>query len=463
MSGKEHPSTDRWRVVVTRRNECEILFVESNQSLALPEVQIPSKQRIAWHLNDQLKRVWQLSVVSSLPLPVTPNTAIPVRYHLAELLVPDAGLPSNLRWLERSIALKQFVLDPQDKSALDAATGQEPRNMEHRGPFGRVGWFQDVSLWLRSAAAALALEWEGDFEQFNATDSFSLIRFATKPIALWFKAVGATFATDFHVSRLLSRKLPDFVPRLVATRPDWFAWLSEECPGNTLDAVSDFSLWQNAATMLARLQIASAEFVSELLDARAYPLNTILSPSGLARFHPIVRDVLAADAQSAHERITDDELADIEQTLRQSIDTASYSRLPDALGHLDLNSGNVIVSPDHCAYLDWAEAYIGFPFLSFEYLLQSFRRIFGATSLQEQKLVEMYLSPWESVVRRDAVREAWAVTPVLAVSAYFLRCIDRCEGQILSVPGRLEYLSFLLRKLKREAARAKPLRHGAPQ
>lgn len=463
MPGEEHRSTDRWRVVVTRCNESEVLFTESGRSLALPEVQVPRKQRIAWHLNDQMKRMWQLPVVSIMPLPFTSNTVAPVRYHLAESLAPGSGLSSNLRWLEPSIALEQFVLDPQDKSALEAVARSEFRNLERQGPFLRVGWFQELSLWLRSAAAALALEWDGDFEQFNATNSFSLIRFATKPRALWFKAVDSTFATEFHVSKLLSRKLPDFVPRVVATRPEWFAWVTEECPGTALDANSEFALWRNAATTLAQLQIESTGLVPELLEAQAHPLNQILSHVAVERFRPIARDVLSANAESDRETISESELADIEAIVRQYVEAAARSQVPDAIGHLDLNSGNVIVSQSRCAYLDWAEAYVGFPFLSFEYLLQSFRRFFGVGSAREPEFVETYLSLWESVVPRHAVRDGWAVTPVLAVFAYFLRCIDRCESEILGVPGRVEYLSSLLQKLKREAAKAKPLGQGVPR
>src|SRR5258708_1701500 len=141
MPGEEHRSTDRWRVVVTRCNESEVLFTESGHFLALPEVQIPCKQRIAWHLNHQMKRMWRLPVASIMPLPFTSNTMAPVRYHLAESLAPEAGLASNLRWLDLSVASKQFVLDPQDKSALEGVARSEFRNLERQGPFVRVGWF----------------------------------------------------------------------------------------------------------------------------------------------------------------------------------------------------------------------------------------------------------------------------------------------------------------------------------
>src|SRR5215472_3066484 len=437
MANERHPSTDRWRVVVSRGDGPAVLFVKSGRSLALPEVRLPRRQRVAWHLNDQVKQIWQLPVVSIMPLTAMPSGTAQVRYHLAESLAPHADLSPNLQWIEPAVALQQFALDPQDLPVLDSLGHLKLRDTYQQSPFARLGWFQEVSLWLRSAAAALSLEWEGDFEQFNATDSFSLIRFATKPWALWLKAVGSTFASEFRVLRLLARKLPDCVPRLVAVREEWLAWLTEDCPGTTLDTVTDFGMWQNAVSALARLQIASSAFVPELLDAQAHPLYRMLSHTGVEHFRSVAREVLSASAQSTRETISDDDLADIQSTVRQCIDTTANSGVPDALGHLDLNSGNVVVSQDRSTYLDWAEAYVGFPFLSFGYLLQSFRRVFGTSSAQEQELVEIYLSPWETFAPPHAVRCAWAATPVLAVLAYFLRCIDRCEGEIRGVPGRL--------------------------
>ena len=220
-------------------------------------------------------------------------------------------------------------------------------------------------------------------------------------------------------------------------------------------------MWRNAASTLARLQIASTRFVPELLEAQAYPLDRMLSNAGTERFRTMARNVLTADTQFTCEKITSDELAELEESLRQCIEAASNSGIPDALGHLDLNSGNVVVSQDRCVYLDWAEACVGFPFLAFEYLLQSFRRAFGISPPQEREFINTYLSPWESVASQSAMQEAWASAPALAVFVYFLRCIDRCEGEIHSVPGRAEYLSFLLRRLKREAAKAWQLGQGA--
>jgi len=456
--------TDRWRVIVVRAKGAEVLFVKRNTSLGLPEVQIPRKQRIAWHLNEQLRQVWQLPVVSTTPLPYASNQSeTPVRYHVAEILDPALGLRSNLLWMQPSVALQESTVDPADATALEAFALSESPAAPKQGPFASLGWFHEVSLWLRSAAAALALEWDGAFEQFNATDSFSLIRFATKPRALWFKAVGNRFASEFHVSRLLARRIPGYVPRVVATREDWRAWLSEECLGSTLDAASDIRLWQIAVAALAQLQIESTRLAPDLRKAQAHPLNRILSGVAVDRFRAIASDLLSVDAKSSRQAMTENDLADIDCALRHCVAAVSTSGIPDALGHLDLNSGNAVVAKDHCAYLDWAEASVGFPFLTLEYLLQSFRRTFGGVSLQERDLVETYLSAWEDLAPRHAVQDAWTCTPALAVFAYFLRCIDRCDGEILGVPGRAEYLSFLLLKLKREAAISKATSEGIPR
>lgn len=464
MTNTEHASTDRWRVVVARSTDSSVLFVKSGGALALPEVEIPRNQRPAWHLNEQMKRVWHLHVLSIVPLVVAGNGSEARRApcHLLEFLAADEELAPNLLWVEPSVAMQEFVIEPTVAAALGAAVSLQSADGEQNPPpFARLGWFEEASLWCKSAAAAFGLVWDGAFEQFTATDSFSLIRFATKPQALWFKAVGESFATDFRVSKLLAHRIPSCVPRIVAAREDWRAWLAEECSGTTLDAGWDFGLWQNAASTLARLQIESTAFIPELLQAQAHPLHQTLSNAAVERFHSSAKEILSA--QSVQGSIADGDLAEIDCAVRQSLEAVSKSGIPDALGHLDLNSGNVVVSQDRCAYLDWAEATAGFPFLSFDYLLQSFRRVFGAASPQEQDFVEMYLSAWETVAPSHAVRDAWASTPVLAVFAYFLHCIDRCQGELRGVPGRMEYLSSLLRRLKREAAGTRRLDVGAPR
>ena len=76
----------------------------------------------------------------------------------------------------------------------------------------------------------------------------------------------------------------------------------------------------------------------------------------------------------------------IEEALSLSADLG----IPDALGHLDLNPGNVIVSEGQCVFLDWAEAYVGNPLFSFQYLVEHFRRMAGVDATAESGLTSAY-------------------------------------------------------------------------
>ena len=60
-------------------------------------------------------------------------------------------------------------------------------------------------------------------------------------------------------------------------------------------------------------------------------------------------------------------------------------RLLDTVGHMDLSPANIFGTTGRAVFLDWAEAFVGDPFFSFEYLLQHFRRKFLRDSHLEEE------------------------------------------------------------------------------
>jgi aminoglycoside phosphotransferase (APT) family kinase protein len=102
---------------------------------------------------------------------------------------------------------------------------------------------------------------------------------------------------------------------------------------------------------------------------------------------------------------------------RVPLDAMEALRIPETLGHLDLNPGNIVISPNRCAFLDWAEAFVGNPSTSFQYLLEHRRRTLGTDSAVEARLMESYCAPWEQIVSRTAIAEALELAPLLAVFA----------------------------------------------
>ena len=451
MLHSDYTNTDHWRILIPGRSASEILVLANGRNFILPEVVVPRDQRLAWHLNEQIKRNWQLPVLSVVPIRTGPNHRgkDSTNYHLAELMSPKAALPPGMNWANLASLTKEMFQDPEDFDA-GVMFFHPSGGATEDGPFARLGWFEDLAAWVKNIASSRGLGWNGRFEQFHAAACFSLIRFGTSPQALWFKAVGEPNTREFNITQVLADCLPAYVPRLLAVRPDCNGWLAKECPGTILHDTSDPDLWRSAAYTLAELQVESVPHTVALLRAGAHLLQSVLSDFAIERFVRAGAALLAENSEQAALNPRIDDLMDIASRASELRERIKIFGIPDALGHLDLNGGNIVVSPEQCTYLDWAEAYVGCPFVSFEYLLQAFRRKFGTKSPHETTVVETYLTSWQRVCSRSTIREAWTRTSFLALFAYTLRCIAASEPWLGHAPDLANYVRSLLRKLKRQ-------------
>ncbi len=459
-----HPTqTDRWRVIIPNKSASEIVIFEESNNLSLPEVNIPQHQRVAWHLNAEVRRNWNLDVISIIPVETSAslNGDAVVQYHVVEPLTANAPLPRGLRWMSISALTPELFPDAEDHNALRAFLATLSSSANKDTPFGHLGWFDELAAWLREAIAPFSFEWEHGFTQFQASASFSLIRFETKPRPLWFKAVGDPNTREFRITQELAKRYSEFVPRLLVVRPEWNAWLAEECLGRSLNEIKEIELWRKASRTLAELQIASAAGAGELLRAGAHDLKTLFSLPVVNRFFTVAETLTQQSIGTTAPELSLTDLPAMKAKVLELLIQAENSGIPDALGHLDLNAGNAVVSSEHCVYLDWAETYIGPPFLTLEYLLQSFGRAFGRHSPEEHSVVEAYLTAWERSAPSNHVRETWTVSPALAVFAYAQRCLLAAEPYGLGSPRFTDYLRALLRRLKRELVRFTESKAGA--
>jgi hypothetical protein len=463
MTQPHQPQTDRWRIIIPNRSASEILVLEEPNKLCLPEVNIPRHQRVAWHLNAEVKRTWNLDVISIDPVEISAslNGGAEVAYHIAELLPRSTSLPRGLRWASIAALTPELLADTEDNDALRTFLDGLRSSANKHTPFGHLGWFGEVVAWLRETIAPLSFRWDGAFEQFQASASFSLMRFETKPRPVWFKAVGEPNTREFRITQELAKRYSAFVPRLLAVRPEWNAWLAEECSGRTLNEIVEVELWRRASRTLAELQIASASGTAGLLRAGAHELRVMFSAPAVDRFFALAETLVPQNTDVAGVEMSLDDLPEMKAKVRELLIQEKHSGIPDALGHLDLNAGNAVVSSERCTFLDWAEAYVGPPLLTLEYLLQSFRRAFGRNSPEEISMVEAYLTTWECSVSHHRVRDAWAFTPALAVFAYAQRCLIAAEPHGLGIPRFTDYLRAILRRLKREIANCAKATDGA--
>jgi len=446
---------DTYRLLITRRAGSEILVVGNGPSWSLPRTEIPSRQRPAEQLTTAIRRRFELETyclfVQTPPLPVL--TASIANYAVMESVKQNDPAPSGAYWMPAGI-LDQCRGAEEAKPIREAlgelnsyATGEKP------GPFGRAGWLRELSRWTEEQIAPLGIRLTGNFRQLNASPTFSLIRLETNGAALWFKATGKPNEHELAVTLSLARLFPRYVPRVLGLHSAWNGWLSAEAPGIELDEIADLSAWERAAETLAELQISSIGKCSELIDGKCKDLRHARLTERIDPFLARMEEFMAAQEKPSPAPLARSELASLREGLAEACELLESFHLPDTLGHIDLNPGNILVSAESCAFLDWAEGCVSNPFLTFEYLRQHAERSSLEGPAAGARITAAYLRLWQAFFSPEGLRRAMAIAPLAAVFAYAVASDRWRSPETLRDPAAAGYLRSLTRRMYREAKR----------
>jgi hypothetical protein len=291
----------------------------------------------------------------------------------------------------------------------------------------------------------------GNFRQLNASASFSLIRFETTGPAVWSKAVGKPNSHEFNIVSILAALFPAYLPPIIAVRPEWNAWLTTEVEGTSPDADSDFSTWKTISARLAELQIASVHEVRRLTSAGCRDIRVSSLLNSTDEFFSIMNKLMKLQTKAPPSILTSEEILDLSNRIKEILSLLAASGIPDALNHLDFNPGNILVSGDRCTFIDWAEAAIGHPFLTFQYLLEHLTRLRPDRADQREELVSAYASQWKRFAPPSAVSHSLALAPLVAVFAYAVSTGTWREPEMFTSPRVAGYFRSLVRRMKREA------------
>jgi hypothetical protein len=318
-------------------------------------------------------------------------------------------------------------------------------------PFAKRGWLARLRGWTAEMVSRLGFELTLPLRQYNASPAFNLIRLETTGTAVWFKAVGEPNLREYPITLKLAELFPRFVPEIVGTKPEWNAWLSREVEGTNLGETRDVGLWEQAAADLAKLQIQSISRSDSLLDSGAHDLRTEALRTSVNPFFDLVARLMEEQPRVPPPTLSPQELNLLKLRIEDSLTLLEDLEIPNTMGHLDLNPGNVVVSADGSVFLDWAEAYVGPPFFSFEYLLQHFRRDMGANTSLESQLISAYVEPWHRSLPDDVTSEALALAPLAAVFAYAAATGVWKDERRLRDLKISAYCRSLARRMNREA------------
>jgi len=94
---------------------------------------------------------------------------------------------------------------------------------------------------------------------------------------------------------------------------------------------------------------------AELLEAQAKDLRIGQLAGRIDPFLARMSELMAVQEKSTPAPLGRSELATLADGLKEACALLAELGLPDTLGHLDFNPGNIVVTEDRCVFLDWAE------------------------------------------------------------------------------------------------------------
>jgi hypothetical protein len=448
-------SGDSYRLIVTRRNASEILFSEHSSGWALPRVSIRPRQRVAEQLVSAASRDWGLETYCLF----VPNHQISAldeeaKYAVMEAVRQNDKAPGGTCWMSPSASAG--CSDAGEAAAIRNSLEELDSYMrgEKTGPFARPGWLRELFRWTEEQVAPLGLRLTGGFRQWNASPTFSLVRMETNDGALWFKATGEPNAHELSVTLLLARLFPNHVPQIFGIHRSWNGWLSAEAAGPALDELSDDFAWERVAGELAELQIASIGKARELLEGKCKDLRLPGLVKCVDPFLVRMAEFMALQEKKTPAPLANSELVSLGEALKESCSLLQSFGLPDTLGHLDCNPGNILVSHEHCVFLDWAEGCVTNPLIPFEYLRRHRERRGAKEPAADARLLAAYLRPWEAFCSPEDLRRAMAALPPVAVLVHAVASEAWRTLDPVSNPALAGYFRSLTRRMYRGAVLA---------
>jgi hypothetical protein len=346
MCTPTHLDHTLFRVLLYRNDASEILLETSPEGFRLPILTVRAHRREAEEITAAIRTLWNLETYGLFRL----SAAVPrdpvAHDYVVEGCQPDEASPDRMEWLSVGALCVGVFQSPSDLAAIHNSLRMfdQYRRDELPGSFGKPGWLQTVAEWVGAQAAATGLHLTGTVRQFNASPTFSLLRFETDGPALWFKAVGEPNLREFKISCILARLFPTYVPEIVASRANWNAWLMTEFGGKHPEANSNMDVWITVAKQLADLQIASLGRTLHLVDAGCHDTRVCSLAEMINPFLEVMAELMGTQTKASPAPLSPSELSVLGAQLREIFSSLVQSNLPNTLSHLDLHPGNVLVS-----------------------------------------------------------------------------------------------------------------------
>jgi Ser/Thr protein kinase RdoA (MazF antagonist) len=161
--------------------------------------------------------------------------------------------------------------------------------------------------------------------------------------------------------------------------------------------------------------------------------------------------IMAMQTKPCPRKLTVEEIRLVQRRVAEALLQMGAAEVPDCLNHLDLNPGNVFVDSRKSTFLDWAEATVGNPFFSCEYLRQHFVKTFHAGQETANHFARSYAKRWSSILPGKAIETMPRVVPLTAIYAFAASALPWHDPSLSRRHEVAAYLRSLARRMYRES------------
>jgi hypothetical protein len=426
-------------VVIPRKGNSEVLLVREDDRFALPQVTIPKWERTAEYITERVLDLWRLPTIC-LFRPTLKNISHETVHQQYVVLEPRDKTwepRRGLHWISRSelqSRLRSPIAIQRLEEILDESDSYDRGSLP--GAFAKTGWFDHFISLVKKDLNSIGLTLTGNVRQFTGHPSYTLLRLETDGPAIWFKAVGPPNLHEYAVTISLTKMFPAYFPTVMRAYPEWRGWLSKEAPGVPLRQIEAPEKWAIVASTLGRLQrevVTSGYDLqgSECKDLRISTVVELIDP-----FLAVAKELMIRQTTKAPPPLSHQDLVKLAAQLKRVCDRYLETGIPDSFGHCDFNLGNVFVDSESCTFLDLADAFVGPPFITFEYLRLQFCMKFPSNHSFRARLTDAYLEHWRDLLSEEQMRAGLYCTGPLAVLCYALstqawRSTDRLRDPFL--------------------------------